>query len=235
MSQGDFTPALGRTELTGVYDLAIRLLTRERRWRSALLEQLAPDGRDKILDVGCGTGTFALLVKRAAPGAHVVGLDPDPAALKIASAKARAAGVEIEWRQGFAHEADGLDCSFTKAVSSLVFHQVPMEEKKRGIAAMARAVIPLGEVHIADYARQHSRLMRTLFRIVQHLDGFQNTEPNASGAIEAILADLDPDSGSSSGTIRTLTGEISLFRLQVTPALQNSLAPPATGGSREPS
>ena len=96
MSQGDFTPALGRTELTGVYDLAIRLLTRERRWRSALLEQLAPDGRDKILDVGCGTGTFALLVKRAAPGAHVVGLDPDPAALKIVSAKARAAGVEIE-------------------------------------------------------------------------------------------------------------------------------------------
>lgn len=234
MSQSDFTPALGRTELTGAYDLAIRLLTREKRWRSALLEQLAPSGRDRILDVGCGTGTFALLVKKAAPGAHVVGLDPDPAALKIAAAKARAAGVEIEWRQGFAHEADRSDCSFTKAVSSLVFHQVPMEEKLRGIAAMARAVIPLGEVHIADYARQRSRLMRTLFRIVQSLDGFENTEPNARGAIEAILADLDPDSARSRRTVRTPTGEISLFRMQVTPALQNLLAPPATGGSREP-
>lgn len=235
MSHSDFTPALGRTELTGAYDLAIRLLTREKRWRAALLEQLAPSGRDRILDVGCGTGTFALLVKKAAPGAHVVCLDPDLAALKIAAAKARAAGVEIEWRQGFAHEADRLECSFTKAVSSLVFHQVPMEEKKRGIAAMARAVIPLGEVHIADYARQRSRFMRALFRIVQHLDGFENTEPNARGAIEAILADLDPDSARSRRTIRTPTGEISLFRLTVTPALQNLLAPPATGGSRKPS
>lgn len=94
----DFTPALGRPGMTGAYDLAIRLLTRERRWRSALLEQLAPNDRDAILDVGCGTGTFALLVKQAAPGARVVGLDPDPAVLEIAAAKACAAGVAIEWR-----------------------------------------------------------------------------------------------------------------------------------------
>src|SRR3546814_13110100 len=80
--------------------------TRGRRWRLALLEQLAPREGDAILDVGCGTGTFALLVKKAAPGARVVGLDPDPAVLEIAAAKARGAGVKIEWRRGFARDAD---------------------------------------------------------------------------------------------------------------------------------
>lgn len=234
-NQRDFTPALGRPGLTGAYDLAIRLLTRERRWRSALLEQLAPGADDAILDVGCGTGTFALLIKKAAPDARVVGLDPDPAVLEIAAAKARAAGVEIEWRQGFARDADRSSGPFTKVVSSLVFHQVPMEEKRRGIEAMAKAVVPGGEVHIADYARQRSQLMRTLFGLVQRLDGIENTEPNARGAIEAILANLDPDGGRPNRIVRTPTGEISLFRLVLSPALPDSLAPPATRGSREAS
>lgn len=235
MNQMEFTPALGRPELTGAYDLAIRLLTRERRWRSVLLEQLAPRDGEAILDVGCGTGTLGLLVKKVAPGARVVGLDPDPAVLEIAAGKARGAGVEIEWRQGFARDADRLGGPFTKIVSSLVLHQVPMEEKRRGIEAMARAVVPGGEVHIADYARQRSKFMRTLFGLVQRLDGAENTEPNARGAIEAILADLDPASRRPSGIVRTPTGEISLFRLEVAPALANRLAPPATGGSREAS
>ena len=235
MNQMDFTPALGRPEMTGAYDLAIRLLTRERRWRSALLEQIAPRDCDAILDVGCGTGTLALLMKKAAPGARVVGLDPDPAVLKIAAAKARAAGVAIEWRQGFARDADRSGDLFTKVVSSLVFHQVPMEEKRHGIEAMTRAVNPGGEVHIADYARQRSPLMRTLFGLVQRVDGTENTEPNARGAIEAILADLSPDSALSRRKIRTPTGEISLFRLDVTHVAENILAPPATGGSRDAS
>ncbi|WP_431470162.1 class I SAM-dependent methyltransferase [Sphingosinithalassobacter sp. LHW66-3] len=235
MDPTNFTPALGRPKLTGAYDLAIRLLTREMTWRSALLDQLAPSGDDVILDVGCGTGTFALLIKEAVPNARVVGLDPDPAVLEIAAGKASAAGIEIDWRQAFAHEADRYGDPFTKIVSSLVFHQVPMEEKRRGIAAMVGAVRSGGEVHIADYARQRSRLMRALFGLVQRLDGFENTEPNARGAMEAILADLEPDSGRPRRVVRTPTGEISLFRLKVAPALQKRLAPPVTGGSREAS
>lgn len=232
MNSTNFTPALGRPEMTGAYDLAIRLLTREKTWRAALLEQLAPCSDDVILDVGCGTGTFALLIKEAVPSARVVGLDPDPEVLKIAAAKAGAAGIEIEWRQAFAHDADRYGVLFTKAVSSLVFHQVPMEEKRRGIAAMIGAVRSGGEVHVADYARQRSRLMRALFGLVQRLDGFENTEPNARGAMEAILADLEPGSGHPRRVFRTPTGEISLFRLEVAPALKNRLAPPVTGGSR---
>lgn len=90
-------------------------------------------------------------------------------------------------------------------------------------------------IALAGYARQRSRLMRALFGLVQRLDGFENTEPNARGAMEAILADLEPDSGCPRRVFRTPTGEISLFRLKVGPALQKRLAPPVTGGSREAS
>lgn len=223
MDRANFTPALGRPEFTGAYDLAIRVLTRERRWRSALVQQLAPEDGEAILDVGCGTGSFALLVKKATPGARVVGLDPDPAVLEIAAAKARRAGLSIEWRRGFAHNAAEGGERFSKAVSSLVFHQVPLEEKRRGIEAMVRAVGPGGEVHIADYARQRSWAMRRLFGIVQRLDGKENTEPNARGALEDILASLDPEAARATRVIRTPTGAISLFRLKVSSAVNDRL------------
>lgn len=154
MQSTDYTPALGRAGLTAGYDLAIRLLTREAVWRGALLRQVAPQDGERIVDVGCGTGTFAMLLKRAAPGARVIGLDPDPNVLRIAAAKASKAGLQIEWRDGFARDAADFAGRLDKAVSSLVFHQVPSAGKREGIAAMFASVRGGGEVHIADYARQ---------------------------------------------------------------------------------
>ena len=214
MHTAKFTPALGYASLTPLYDLAIRLLTRERRWREKLIEQMSPRNGEAILDVGCGTGTFALLIKRQAPGARVVGLDPDPEVLARAASKAEAAGVEIEWRRGFAHDAAAFAGEFDKAVSTLVFHQVPLEEKSAGIKAMLKAVRPSGEIHIADYCRQQDWLMRQLFRTVQAMDGRTNTQANAEGAVERILGLLGGSPPAPEEVLRTPTGAISLFRLR---------------------
>ncbi len=212
-TETSFTPALGKAGLTGGYDHAIRLLTREQTWRRAMLNQVRPKAGETILDVGCGTGTFAIMLKRTAPEARIVGLDPDPRILAIAAQKAEQAGVLIEWREGFARHVATVAGRIDKAVSSLVFHQVPLDGKREGVAAMFAAVRPGGEVHIADYARQRSRLMRALFRsTVQMIDGVADTQPNADGALEAILAAHDPAAAVPITTIATFTGAISLFR-----------------------
>lgn len=208
-----FTPALGFARLTPIYDAMLAVATRERTWRRALVEQIAPGGGDVIVDVGCGTGTLAVLLKRRAPGARVIGIDPDPAALAIAARKAGAAGVEIEWRQGFARDAaaalgpGGAD----KAVSSLVFHQVPVPEKRAGLLAMFDAVRPGGEVHVADYARQRGPLRRALFTTIGMLDGFANTRPNARGMLEALLTEMTGSAVGPRRVVDTVTGAISLF------------------------
>ena len=213
MSQAQFVPALGYRGLTPAYDFMVRIATRERTWRNRLLEQLQPRAGEAILDVGCGTGTFAILCKQHTPGARVVGLDPDGEVLKIAAAKAHLAGVEIEWAQGYARDAARYDGEFDKAVSSLVFHQVRPDDKRHGIEAMFEAVRPGGEVHIADYCRQPDRLMRNLFRIVQSLDGYDSTQPNADGAIERLLSEYLGTAAQANTVIRTPTGAISLFRV----------------------
>jgi ubiquinone/menaquinone biosynthesis C-methylase UbiE len=100
-----FTPAAGRFLPTSAYDRLLALLTREARWRSALLEAIAPAPGERILDVGCGTGSLAILIKQAAPDTMVVGLDPDEVARCIAWKKAGEAGVGIEWESGFARDA----------------------------------------------------------------------------------------------------------------------------------
>lgn len=178
-----------------------------------MLRQLAPQNGDSILDVGCGTGSFAIMLKRAAPEARIIGLDPDPAVLAIAAGKARAAGIEIEWRKGYASQAADLGGGFDKSVSSLVFHQVPLAGKREGIAAKFQAVRPGGQVHIADYAVQRNKLMRALFRMtVQLVDGVADTQPNADGMIETILSDLTGEKTPAEHIIWTPTGAISLFQ-----------------------
>ncbi len=213
MTEQSFTPALGRLGV-GTYDRAIRLLTREQVWRAALLRQVAPQAGELILDVGCGTGTFAIMLKRLCPGARIVALDPDPAVLKIASRKAIDVGVTIDWRLGFASDAAALGATADKAVSTLVFHQVPMAGKRAGIAAMFAAVRQGGEVHIADYAFQRG-FMRAMFRLtVQQIDGLADTQPNADGALEAILGDQSGEPVEPAQVIPTPTGAISLFKVQ---------------------
>lgn len=209
-----FTPALGRAEFTWAYDLAIRYLTRERLWRSALLKQVAPQNDETILDVGCGTGTFAIMLKQKAPKAQIGGLDPDPEALARAANKAAAKDIDVEWRQGFARDFANNPTIFDKAVSSLMFHQMPMAEKRIGLQAMFDALRPGGELHIADYAYQPDKNMRLLFRwTVQRIDGVEDTQPNADGALEEMLAELAGKKVMPVRVIRTLTGAISLFRL----------------------
>ena len=48
----NFTPAF---PLLWAYDLIVATLTRESKWRFALLQQLNPQPLDVIADLGCGT------------------------------------------------------------------------------------------------------------------------------------------------------------------------------------
>lgn len=210
--QDQFVPALGFARLTPLYDALLAMATRERVWRTALVKKVAPAAGETIVDVGCGTGTLAILLKNRAPAARVIGIDPDPEVLAIAGRKAVQAGVKVEWHRGYARDAAKVlgTSRADKAVSSLVFHQVPPAEKRAGVLAMFDAVRPGGEIHIADYARQ-TGVSRLLFTIIGLLDGFGNTRPNADGALEKLLHEATKTKVEPFFSVATLTGAIRLF------------------------
>jgi len=80
----EFTPPLGKSWLTPLYDGAIAFFTRESRWRRAIVEEAALVPGDKVIDVGCGTGTLLRALMANCPEAGFIGVEPDPAALAIA-------------------------------------------------------------------------------------------------------------------------------------------------------
>ena len=208
-----FTPALGHAALSGFYDPVITMLTRERVWRARLLDQVAPQPGETVIDLGCGTGSCAVSLAQRAPGARIVGVDPDNDILRRAAAKAAAAGQNILFVEAFARDVAAVlgDRAADKIVSSLVFHQLPMEEKRRGLAASLRALKPGGTLHIADYGRQTGS-MRMLFRIVQSLDGYENTQPNADGVLPDLIVEAGFTDVREVDVLPTLTGAIAFYR-----------------------
>jgi ubiquinone/menaquinone biosynthesis C-methylase UbiE len=208
MSTPSFTPALGRFAFTRFYDPVVAL-TRERLWRALAAMYVAPQTDQVIVDVGCGTGSLALLLAQVEPGAQIIGLDPDPDVLAIARRKSTA----VQWRVGMGDalldwvRANSVDA----VVSSLVLHQCPLPMKRAILASMSAALRPGGRLVIADYGLQRTALMRTAFRIVQLADGKTDTQPNADGMLPDLMSDAGFRDVREAEVVPTVTGSISIY------------------------
>jgi len=206
----EFTPALGRFAPTRFYDRVVTL-TRERLWRALVAGHVAPRPDEVILDVGCGTGSLAVVLGRMQPRAQVVGVDPDPEMLAVARRKAEAAGVAVRWRVGLGDALTEPPGSMHTVVSSLVLHQCPVAVKQAVLASMFAVLRPGGRLVIADYGWQRTRLMRLAFRTVQLADGRADTQPNADGVLPELISGAGFHDVREVEVVPTVTGSISVY------------------------
>jgi ubiquinone/menaquinone biosynthesis C-methylase UbiE len=182
-----FVPALGFDWLTPWYD-AVAWLVGDRALKTRLVERAAIDGPLDVLDLGCGTGTLALLVKRIRPAARVTGLDVDPRILAIARRKVAAAGTEVTLCEGSATDPPFADGSFDRVLTTLVLHHLDTPAKRAALAAARRLLRPGGELHVADFGRPHTWLMTLVATLVRHVDGHGGTDVNLAGELPALVA-----------------------------------------------
>lgn len=160
-----FLPAAGHDLFLPLYDPLTKILGAD-RVRRRLIEQATLRGGHRVLEIGCGTGTLLIDIKRRHPDVEVVGLDPDPKALDRARRKARRAGVAIELNRGFANALPYPNAAFDRVLSSLMLHHVADDEKTATLRDVLRVLKPGGRLELVDFARpasgHHGRLLRLL-------------------------------------------------------------------------
>jgi len=114
---------------------------RDGRWRRLGVRASGAQPGDAALDVCCGTGDFAVELRRAVgPSGRVVGLDFSPQMLEMARRKSSA----VEWLQGDALALPFADGEF--AAACVGFGVRNLSNHRRGFAEMARVVRPGGRV-----------------------------------------------------------------------------------------
>ena len=212
MSRREYLPALRFPALTRFFDPLVHFVMGEARFKRALVEQAAPQAGQRILDLGCGTGTLALMVKEAAAGAEVIGLDADPEILALAREKAGAAGAEIQLDEGLSTDLPYKDGSLDAVVSTLFFHHLSGADKRRTASEIARVLRPGGELHVVDYGRPSDPVMRVAITTVRLFDGFENTRDNVAGALPEIFGSGGFEEVSEGQRFRTVFGSLSLYR-----------------------
>src|SRR5215217_4616678 len=99
-----YIPAARWGLLTRLYDPVLAVTMRERRWRGKMLDRVDADLSEGgvAVDLGCGTGTFALALAARRRDSTVTGVDGDAEILALARGKQGADAVD--WRQGLAQE-----------------------------------------------------------------------------------------------------------------------------------
>jgi ubiquinone/menaquinone biosynthesis C-methylase UbiE len=182
-----YVPALGFHWLTPYYDVVVGAVTQTRMINKQLIQQAQIDTGHHILDLACGTGTLAILVKQCFPAVNVTAVDCDETILLIAHRKANRADVRIQFDHAFAEKLPYPDASFDRIVSSLFFHHLTWDNKKSTASEVYRILKPQGELHVADWGQASNLLMRGLFIPVQLVDGFKNTQDNVSGKLVELF------------------------------------------------
>ena len=125
------------------YDILNRILFlgQEDAFREFTLGLAGIEGREEILDIGCGTGTLTILVgQKLGPRGKVCGLDTSEEMIKVARKKAKKAGLDVDFRIAAVEDMPFSSDEFDVVLSSLMFHHLPVPIKGAAISEISRVL-----------------------------------------------------------------------------------------------
>lgn len=208
----NYIPALRFNWLTKLYNPLMAFTMPELKFKKALIEQANIKDDHRVLDFGVGTATLSLLLKKTVPGSSVTGVDVDDKVLSIAKKRIEENKAEI-----ILTKYDGLKLpypnnSFDRVITSLVFHHLTPEQKHNSLKEIKRVLKQNGELHVADWGKASSALMRLLFYFVQLLDGFKTTTDNVKGLMPAYIENAGFKKVEVKNNYSTIFGTLTLYK-----------------------
>ena len=182
--ESKYIPALSFKILTPFYDTFFKLTMREVMFKRRLVQEASIRPSQRVLDLGCGTGTLTVMIKKAHPSSEVLGIDGDPQVLEIARQKANDLDAAIQFDEGMAYKLPYPDNSFDRVLSSLVFHHLTTKDKERTLSEIYRVLKPDGELHLADFGEPKGLYAKSVSWVMSR---FERVDDNINGRIPEMF------------------------------------------------
>jgi ubiquinone/menaquinone biosynthesis C-methylase UbiE len=178
-------------------------LGREPRMRERTLGVAGVAAGERVLDVGCGTGTLALAAKRrVGANGSVHGVDASQEMIARAQTKTARSGLLVEFKVGAAQALPFPDAQFDVVLCTLALHHLPEDARVAAIGEMHRVIKPGGRVLIVEFGKRQRVL--ALLHPVAFLHAHK-TRQVLDGALELMKR---------AGFGRIVTGELGFAGLR---------------------
>ena len=147
----------------GIYDPLFKLTVDERRFRGRLIQMAELKGDERILDIGCGTGTLDLMLFKLLDKGFICGIDISAKMVKQAKRKVQRNDRKINYKVGNSKRLPYKNEVFDVVFTSLIYHHLAYEEKEETLREIHRVLKPRGRYISAEFSQFPDDLLHRMF------------------------------------------------------------------------